>query len=96
MTEYDAKIPEQHRKRAFKIRSTVKADGHEYKQYILDICQKMNDTVKDRILGAVGDLHAADARCHESCRASFISARNVKFCARASGSSTSKILRTTC
>ena len=78
MTEYDAKVPEQHRKRAFKIRSTVKADGHEYKQYILDICQKRNDkfgdTVKDRILGAVGDLHAADARCHESCRASFISA----------------------
>ena len=28
VTEYDAKVSEQHRKRAFKIRSTVKADGH--------------------------------------------------------------------
>ena len=33
--------------------------------------------MRERVLGAVGDLHAADARCHESCRASFMSKRNV-------------------
>lgn len=81
MSEYDPKTPEVRRKRAFLIRSDVKADGQEYKQYILDICQKRNDTlgdtVRERVLGAVGDLHAADARCHESCRASFMSKRNV-------------------
>ena len=31
-----------------------------------------------RVNSAVGDLHAADARCHESCRASFISAHHHK------------------
>ena len=31
-------------------------------------------TLQKRVNSAVGDLHAADARCHESCRASFISA----------------------
>ncbi len=36
-SEYDAKIPMERRKRAFQIRSNVKADGIEYKQYILDI-----------------------------------------------------------
>ena len=65
-------------------RSNMKVDGHEYKQYILDICQRRNDklgeTVWDRVLGAVGDLHASDACCHESVRASFISAHNVQYC----------------
>ena len=59
------------------------ADGHEYKQFILDICHKRNDklgdTVRERVLSAVGDLHAADARCNESCRASFISTHNVQY-----------------
>ena len=63
----------------------MKADGHEYKQYILDICWMMNDklgesdTMRERVLGAVGDLHSSDAYCYESCRASFISARNVQY-----------------
>lgn len=91
-SEYDAKIPKEHRKRAFQIRSSVKADGHEYKQYILDICQTRNgilgETVRHRVLGAVGDLHASDARCHETCRASFISARNVQYCSGTSNKST--------
>jgi len=34
--------------------------------------------VRERVLSAVEDLHAADARCHESCHASFISTHNVQ------------------
>ena len=91
-SEYDMKKPKERRKRSFQIRSHVKAGGQEYKQYILDICQKRNDdlgeTVMERVLGAVGDLHAADARCHESCRASFISAHNIEHFSSASSTPT--------
>ena len=38
----------------------------------------MWETLQKRVNSAVGDLHAADARCHESCRASFISAHHHK------------------
>jgi len=34
--------------------------------------------VREGVLSAVGDLYAADARCHESCRASFISTHNIQ------------------
>ena len=79
-SEHDPKTQKIRREPAFLIRSDATADGHEYKQFILDMCQKRNDklgdTVRERVLSAVGDLHAADARCHESCRASFISTHN--------------------
>ena len=88
----DPKTPKVRRKRAFLIKSDATADGHEYKQFILDICQKRNDklgdTVRERVLGAVGDMHAADARCHESSRASFISTHNVQHCSGKSRKST--------
>ena len=47
-------ILKQHLLLITEIKSTTKADGQEYKQYILDICQKMNDrlgeTVQKRVL----------------------------------------------
>lgn len=73
-------------------RSTSLFDCSSYKQYILDICLKRNDklgeTVRETVLGAMGDLHAADTHCHESCRASPISARYVQYCSGTSSKST--------
>ena len=58
-------------------------DGTEYKQFILNVCDKrcdtLGETVRQRVLGAVSDLHAADARCHNACRSKFISERNIGY-----------------
>ena len=42
----------------------------------------------ERVLGAVGDQHAADARCPESCRAALISAHTLEHCSSAMSTST--------
>jgi len=94
-SEYNVKIPLKQRKHAFEIKSTTTVNGRKYKQYILDICEKRNDvlgeTVRRMVLSAGGDLHAADALCHETCRASFVSAPNVHYSARTSKSYHQKI-----
>ena len=83
-SEYDPKVPQDRRKSAFLISIAEHANHEEYKQFILDVCSKRNDelgeTVRQRVLGAVADLHAADARCHNSCRSKFVSERNVAYC----------------
>jgi len=99
-SEYNVKIPLKHRKHVFEIRSTTTVGGCEYKQYILDICEKRNyvlgETVRRSVLSAVGDLHAGDARCHETCRAGFVSARNVQYSGRSSKSSTDLAFERVC
>ena len=82
-SDYDSKVPTSRRKSAYCIRTTERTDGKEYKQYIVDMCDKRNDKlgeiVKQRVLSAVSDLHAADARCHTQCRTTFLSARSVQY-----------------
>lgn len=74
--EYDARVPSQYRIPASKVTTDKMADGEtNYKQYLLDLCQKRDDElgriVRDRILGAPSDLHAADARYHRKCNTIF-------------------------
>ena len=55
----------------------------------MDTCAVRNDDwgelVRIRVEGAISDLHAADARYHVDCKASFLSSRNVT-CAAEKGS----------
>jgi len=78
-SEYDSKVPTSRQKSACCIRTNERTDGKEYKQYIVDICDKRDDKlgeiVKQRVLSAVSDLNAADAGCHTQCRTTFLSAR---------------------
>lgn len=74
--EYELKVPQQYRTPASIVLTVKMADGvTSYKQYLLDLCQKRDDElcrrVRDRILGAQSDLHAADARYHRKCNAAF-------------------------
>lgn len=66
--EYDSRTPKAYRKEAYLIRSNTHKEGVEFKQYILDVCSNRNDKlgeiVQGRVIRAVGDLHAADARYH--------------------------------
>ncbi|KAG0719203.1 hypothetical protein GWK47_050981 [Chionoecetes opilio] len=73
--EYDPKVPQQYRVPASRVTTDKMGDGETYKQYLLDLCEKRGDElgriVRNRIIGAPSDLHAADAKYHRSCNANF-------------------------
>lgn len=73
--EYDARIPKRRRRPAYSVRRVKEKNGTEYKKKLLELCDKRGDKlgslVRDRILSAVGDLHAADARYHGDCEKNF-------------------------
>jgi hypothetical protein len=73
--EYDSRVPAKYRISASMVTTDKMADGQSYKQYLLDLCERRGDElaiiVRDRILGATADLHAADARYHRKCSAYF-------------------------
>jgi len=54
-------------------------DRTPYKQYLLEKCAARDDNwaneVRLRVLGAVADLHAAEARYHKDCMSRFFSNR---------------------
>ena len=70
--EQTRKTPLKYRRAASLVRTDKLANGQEYKQKLLDICNergdKLGNVVRDRILGAgLSDLHALDARYHQNC-----------------------------
>ncbi|KAG0725731.1 putative RNA-directed DNA polymerase from transposon BS [Chionoecetes opilio] len=73
--EYDPKVPQQYRVPASRVTTDKVGDGETYKQYLLDLCEKRGDElgriVRNRIIGAPSELHAADAKYHRSCNANF-------------------------
>jgi len=80
--EKDRKHPDRW-KPAYLCRSTLSKRGEEmvsYKQNILDKCSERDDQwaqdVRLRIDGAVSDLHAAEARYHQYCMATFFNNRS--------------------
>ncbi|KAG0693694.1 hypothetical protein GWK47_027413 [Chionoecetes opilio] len=70
---YDPKVLQQYRVPASRVTTDKMGDGETYKQYLLDLCEKRADElgriVRNRIIGAPSDLHAADAKYHRSCNA---------------------------
>ena len=80
VVERDSKNPNRWRP-AFLCRTAERGDRPSFKQSILSICDIRNDelsqSVKMRVLSAVSDLHAADARYHDNCRVKFMSPRSV-------------------
>jgi len=73
--EYDPKVPQQYRVPASRVTTDKMADRETYKQYLLDLCDERGDElgriVRDRIIGAPSDLHAADAMYHRRCNMTF-------------------------
>ncbi len=79
--EKDRKNPGRWRE-AYLCRETGESVGKTpLKQSVLDVCEKRNDkwaaSVRERVSGAISDLHAADGRYHLICRTSFMSPRSV-------------------
>ena len=74
----------------------VTAGEKTFKESILEVCGKRNDElsrqVTVRVLSALSDLHAADARYHKDCRDQFMPVRSVASAAKASGSQPSSDL----
>lgn len=64
-----------------------------FKETILQVCRDRSDQwakdVELRVLGAVSDLHAADARYHRDCKPSFMGPKALKLSAK-SGTTTRK------
>ena len=81
----DSKNPG-HWRQAFLCRTAERGEQQTFKQSILDVCNARQDeigrTVKMRVLAAVSDLHAADARYHDDCRKTFMSPRSVASASR--------------
>lgn len=73
-------------KRAVLCQTADRGNEKSFKQSIIDACNaRQDDTalqVQMRILSAVSDLHAADARYHDVCRKSFMSVRSVTAASR--------------
>ena len=81
----DSKNPSRWRA-AYKFRQILSPDRKTtLKESILETCAVRNDDLSEkvrlRIHGIVGDLHAAEARYHTDCRASFVSLHHVTFAA---------------
>lgn len=61
---------------------TIGSTDKNFKETILQVCRDRNDQwakdVELRVLGAVSDLHAADARYHRDCRPSFMGPKSLK------------------
>lgn len=66
---------------------TAERPGRQtFKETILKACQSRDDNwareVEIRIMGAVSDLHAADARYHDDCRKTFMSPRSITYASK--------------
>ena len=83
----DPRHPDRWRK-AVLCRTADRPGRQSFKEAILEACGSRKDEwarqVEVRIMGAVSDLHAADARYHDDCRKSFISQRSVVFASKES------------
>ena len=80
--ERDKKQPNRWR-RAVLCRTADAIPGlKSFKQRILDVCERRNDNIANQVRlhveGAVSDLHAADARYHVDCLASFTCPNSIK------------------
>jgi len=76
---HDPKHPDRWRE-AYMIRTTeTQKNSKGYTQYMLDHCSKRGDKwasdVSSRIVGAISDLHAADARYRKKCYSAFFTNR---------------------
>ena len=68
----DSKVPSRYRQSVSLVQTDKLADGRDFRNKLLDVCNERNDTlacvVRKRIIGAgVSDLHALDARYHRRC-----------------------------
>jgi len=83
----DPKHPDRWRKVTL-CRTADRAADRTYKQKILDTCFERQDNwakdVEIRVVGAVSDLHAADARYHIDCRDAFMTDRAIAAAVRSS------------
>ena len=70
-----------------------------FKEANLEACDSRKDErarqVEMRIMGAVSDLHAADARYHDGCRKSVMSQRSVVFASKESSQCKDRALNST-
>lgn len=59
--------------------------GTSFKDAILNVCHQRKDAwakeVEHRVLGAISNLHAADAHYHNDCRCKFMSPQSVQIAA---------------
>ena len=73
--DFDKKNPN-HWWRVLLCRTADRVDRTTFKQTIRDVIDSCQDEegrqVKIRLMGAISDLHAADARYHDDCRKSFM------------------------
>lgn len=81
--EKDPKHPDRWR-RAVLCRTADRGSGAKsFKDLILETCDTRNDgwasEVRVRVMGALSDLHAADARYHVDCMSKFLGERSVKY-----------------
>lgn len=70
--EIEKKTPSKYRRAVSLVATDKLANGQDFKQKLLDICDQRKDdlgrVVRERTLGAgVSDLHALDARYHRKC-----------------------------
>ena len=76
----DTKTPSRW-KPSFLCRTAERGENKSFKQSILDICEihqdEISHKVKMRVQAAVSNLHASDARYHDSCRKTFMSPRSI-------------------
>lgn len=81
----DPKNPKRWRK-ALLCRTADRPGRQTFKETVLEACESRNDDwakqVEVRLLGAVSDLHAADARYHDDCRKIFMNPRSVEYASR--------------
>lgn len=79
-TKRQKKNPNRWRK-AVLCRTATRPGQKTFKESILDTCIKRDDEqahqVRNRVEGALSDLHAADGRYHVDCMTSFMSARSI-------------------
>ena len=86
--EKDKKHPDRWKK-AVLCRTAYEGPGKKaFKESILEACTQRNDDIANqvrvRVEGALSDLHAADARYHVNCMASFMSPKSVSAAKNAS------------
>jgi len=88
--DFDRKHPNRWR-RVVLCRTADRTGNKTFKQSIIDTCDARQDNhaheVKTRVLSAVSDLHAADARYHKDCFVKFINPRSVAWAQKKTESS---------
>ena len=92
--DFDLKNPNRWR-RVVVCRTADRAGQKTFKQSIIDTCDARQDElsheVKRRVLSAVSDLHAADARYHKDCFMKFMSPLSVATAQRKTKSSQKEV-----